>query len=351
MKINLKSLTLKELEEFIFSLGEKKFKALQIFKWIFQKGISNFDEMTDLSKNLRESLKEKAYISELKLLNSITSKNQDTVKYSFLLEDQECIESVLMRYEEDLGIGRVSVCLSTQAGCARGCYFCASGKNGLARNLKFYEIADQVLKIQNLIKENEERAANLVFMGIGEPLDNYFEVIKVVKLLNEPNSLNIGSRHIAISTCGIPEKIIALARESIPVRLAISLHSADSEKRSFLMPVNKKYPLEKVLQACREYQQICKRRITFEYALIKDFNDAKEDADSLFKILRGIKSLINIIPFNPILDCKFKPSPLIKVKWFRDYLKNKGISATVRKSRGLDIDAACGQLRLKNVSQ
>lgn len=350
MKINLKSLIYPELEEFILKLGEKKFKALQIFKWIFQKGISNFDEMTDLSKNLRDILKEKAYISELKLLNSIISKNQDTVKYSFLLEDGESIESVLMRYEEDLGIGRITVCLSTQVGCARGCYFCASGKNGLARNLKFYEIIDQVLKIQNLIKKDEERAANLVFMGIGEPLDNYFEVIKSIKLLNKPNSLNIGFRHITISTCGIQEKIIALAKESIPVRLAISLHSAIPEKRDFIMPVNKKYPLEKVLQACREYQKIFKRRITFEYALIKDFNDNKEDAEALAKVLKGIKSLINIIPFNPILNCEFKPSPLIKVKWFRDYLKNKGISVTVRKSRGLDIDAACGQLRFKNVS-
>lgn len=346
MKINLKSLDFASLEKFIATLGEKPYRAKQLYKWIYNKGVSDFNEMTDLNLAFREKLEETAQISNLKLANEQLSKNGDTEKFLFSLADGQAIESVLMRYEEDLGIGRVTVCISTQVGCAFGCKFCASGKNGLIRNLESFEIVDQIIQIKNIIKDKEERIANVVLMGIGEPLQNYKNVIKAVRLINSPEGLAIGARHISLSTCGLVPEIINLAKEKIQIKLAVSLHAALDDKRNYLMPVNRKYPLKKLIEACKKYQEISNRRITFEYALIKGFNDTLQDIEDISKLLRGLDCLVNIIPLNNVKDFKRSAPTDFQIKKFSEDLIKKGISATVRKYRGADIEAACGQLRL-----
>jgi len=348
MKINLKQLDFAQLEEFFTSIGQSKYRAKQLFKWLYKKGASSFDDMSDLSLKLREELKKTAYVSWLKLIEHKINKNKDTEKYLFETEDGNLIESVLIKYEEDLGVGRLTACISTQIGCALDCSFCATGKSGFIRNLEPYEIVDQILYIQNNLDENTERVGNVVLMGMGEPLLNYDNVIKAVKLINYPEGLSIGARHIAVSTAGIVPGILKLADEDMQIKLAISLHTADDEKRSKIMPVNKKYPLKKLIDAVEKYQKKSGRRIMFEYALIKDFNDSKEDIIKLKDLVKDIDCVINIIPVNQICGDKFIPPMPAEIKKIKEMMEDYGLKVTVRKSRGQDISGACGQLAGKN---
>lgn len=362
--VNIKSLNFTQLEEFFALIGENKYRAKQIFKWIYRKGVESFDEMSDLGLKLREKLKKNAYISQLKLIEhrvgasgALARKKNDTEKYLFETEDGNLIEAVLMRYEEDLGIGRVTVCISTQVGCALDCSFCATGKSGFIRNLEHYEIVDQILQIQNLVRDKEERIANIVFMGMGEPLLNYDSVINAIKLINHSEGLNIGVRHIAVSTCGIVPGILKLADEDMQFKLAVSLHAADDKKRTDIMPINKKYPLRELVKAIKIYQEKSKRRVVFEYALIKGFNDSQEDIIKLADLVKDINCMINIIPVNTIqpvgangvrlikVDLSLQPPSPVEIKKIRQMMQDSGLKVTVRKSRGQDIDAACGQLR------
>lgn len=360
MKINLKALDYHQLEDFFESTAEARYRAKQLFKWIYKKGVSSFDDMTDLSAKLKAKLKNIAYISELKLVERKISGNKDTEKYLFELEDGNTIESVLMRYEEDLGIGRVTACVSTQAGCAIGCSFCATGKSGFTRNLEFHEIVDQVLQIQNMANNHQERICNIVFMGMGEPLLNYDNVMKAIRVINHPEGLSVGVRHFAISTCGIIPGILKLADEEMQVKLAVSLHIADDKKRTEIMPINAKYPLKELIEALKTYQKKTKRRIVFEYAPIKDFNDSEEDIKQFAELIKDIKCLVNIIPVNPvrylpsngvneISGSEFCPPQREKVKKIKEIMERCGLKATLRKSRGSDIDGACGQLRGRKV--
>ncbi|MFH1454429.1 MAG: 23S rRNA (adenine(2503)-C(2))-methyltransferase RlmN [Armatimonadota bacterium] len=347
MKINLKKLNIDELKDFFSSIGEKPYRAKQVFKWIYTKGVDSFEEMTDLGKSLKDKLSKSATISKLKLLEKKTSSNNDTEKYLFELEDGELVEAVLMRYEEDLGFGRVTLCISTQVGCSLDCSFCATGKSGFIRDLTFYEIADQVLQIQKIIKDTHDRIANIVVMGMGEPFLNYDNVMKAVRILNDPDGLCIGARHITISTCGIIPGILKLAEEEMQVKLAISLHTADNEKRTELMSINKKYPLKDLMYAIKTYQEKTKRRVTFEYVLIKGFNDSQNDIKKLVELTGGIKCIVNIIPVNNTGDKKFElPAPK-DINRVRQLMEDAGLNVTVRKSRGGDIEGACGQLKAK----
>lgn len=363
MLINLKQLNFEQLEEFFTSIGESKYRAKQLFKWIYKKRINSFDNMSDLSLKLREKLKKNAYISQLKLIEHkvgaglAPARTADTEKYLFELEDGNLIEAVLMKYEEDLGVGRLTVCISTQVGCPLDCSFCATGKSGFIRNLEFYEIVDQVLYIESTLDSNIERIGNVVLMGMGEPLLNYDNVMKAVRLMNHPEGLSIGARHIAISTAGIVPGILKLADEDIQFKLAVSLHSADDEKRSKIMPVNKKYSLKKLIEAVKKYQKKSGRRVLFEYALIKDFNDSPEDIIKLRDLVKDISCMINIIPVNPVRcslsngvnvikhGMSMQPPSSAEVKKIKQMMEDCGLKVTVRKSRGQDIDGACGQLR------
>lgn len=349
MKQDLKGLNLKEMEEFIETIGEKSYRARQIFPWIYLKGAAGFEEITNIGKALQKKLKETSVISSIKKINKVVSASKDTEKYLFRLDDGECVESVLMRYDDDLGPGRVTLCISTQVGCAMGCKFCASGISGLKRNLTAAEIVDQVIQIQKEIAAREERVANVVFMGIGEPLANYENVLKAVNLINSADGIAIGIRHIAISTCGLANQITRLAKENLQLRLAISLHAATDEIRNMVMPINKKFPLEDLLEACRQYQKATGRRITFEYALIEGRNDTAKDAERLEKLLRGIDCIINIIPLNAIPEFSYKRPPDKKGREFKKNLEARGFKVTFRRERGLDIDAACGQLRRRSI--
>ncbi|WP_053957710.1 23S rRNA (adenine(2503)-C(2))-methyltransferase RlmN [Inediibacterium massiliense] len=341
-KIDLKSCTIEELENFLETLNEKKFRGKQIFSWI-HKGVEDLDEMTNLSKDLREKLKEKAYISTLKIENVLISTIDETRKYLFLLEDGNIIESVWMKYKHGN-----SVCVSTQVGCKMGCSFCASTLEGVIRNLTAGEILDQILSIQ---KDAKERVSNVVLMGSGEPFDNYEEVLKFLEIVNHKNGLNIGLRNITISTCGLVPKLLDFAEKKPQVTLAISLHAANDELRSSMMPINRKYPLEELLKACKSYTEKTNKRITFEYALIKDVNDREKDAIELSKKIKNILCHVNLIPLNQVDERGYERANMDRVRNFQNILKKKGIEATIRRELGRDIQAACGQLRrryLKN---
>lgn len=279
MKINLKDLTLDELEDFLKSLGEKKFRAKQIFSWL-HKGIASFDEMTDISKSLREKLSEKSFISTLEIEKKLVSKIDGTTKYLFKLTDGEMIESVVMFYKHG-----ITVCISSQVGCRMGCKFCASTIGGLVRNLSAGEILDQVIFAQ---KDIGKRISNIVMMGIGEPLDNYDNVVKFLKNVNDENGINIGYRHISLSTCGVVKNIYKLMELNYPITLSVSLHAPTDEKRSKIMPINAAYNIDELLKACREYILKTKRRISFEYSIIEGVNDSDNDADELAAALSGM---------------------------------------------------------------
>ena len=320
--------------------GEKKYRAEQIFHWIYKENVTTFDEMTNISEALREKLKQNFDLHVFKIIKKQVSKD-GTKKYLFDVLDNNAIESVLMEYK----YGK-TICVSTQIGCKMGCKFCASTGVKFARNLEAGEIVEQLLAIE---RDEKIHISNLVFMGIGEPLDNYDSVIKAVKILNNPKGINMGARHISISTSGLVPKIYKLADENLQCTLSISLHSASNEKRSNMMPVNNIYNIQELIKACKYYIEKTNRRISFEYALAKDNNDNLQDAEELVKLLKGMLCHVNLIPINKIEDGKFTKSTNENIIKFRDYLNEHGIVATIRRELGADIDAACGQLRKKEV--
>ena len=337
---NIKDYTLQELKEELQSIGEKPFRAEQIYKWLYDQKVKSFSEMTNLSEELRQKLEKEYTICNFKIIKKLESID-GTKKYLFDLLDGNAIETVLMEYHH----GK-TICVSSQVGCKMGCKFCASTGIPFARSLSSGEIVEQILAVE---QDLNVRISNIVFMGIGEPLDNYENVIKAIHILNDPKGLNIGARHISISTSGLVPKIYDLAKENIPCTLSISLHATNNEKRSSMMPVNNAYPIEELIKACKEYIKVTNRRISFEYALAKDNNDNLEDAKELVKLLKGMLCHVNLIPINKIENGKYTKSTNENIIKFRDYLNDHGIVATIRRELGSDIDAACGQLRRKNL--
>lgn len=340
-KINISEFTEEELQDYIVSIGEKKFHAKQIFKWIHREKITDFDEMTDISKSLREKLKELTYIPKLEIIQVQTSKKDGTMKFLIKLDDNSAIESVFMVYNHGN-----SICVSTQVGCKMGCKFCASTKEGFVRSLLGSEIEGQIHIVE---KYTNKKISNVVYMGIGEPLDNYDNVIKSIKLINNPNGLGIGARHISLSTCGLVPNIYRLAQENIQCTLSISLHATSDEKRREIMPIANRYTIKELIDACKEYIKITGRRISFEYALIYGENDSKEDALELAKLLRGMIAHVNLIPVNEIKNGMYKKAKEKSIEQFMNTLNSCGIVTTVRRTLGEDIDAACGQLRKKYI--
>ena len=339
---NIKDYDLDKLKEELVSLGEKPYRAEQIFKWLYVDNVSSFDEMTNLSVELREKLKQDYTICTFGIIQKQESKD-GTKKYLFDVLDGNAIETVLMEYHHGF-----SLCVSSQIGCKMGCKFCASTGIKFIRNLTSGEIVEQVLAVQ---RDQHIKISNIVFMGIGEPLDNYDNVINAIHIINHPKGLNIGARHISISTSGIVPKIYQLAEEELQCTLSISLHATTNEQRSKMMPVNNAYPLEELMRACRDYIQKTNKRISFEYALAKDNNETLEDAQRLVKLLKGMICHVNLIPINKIENGAFVKSSNENIMRFRDYLNDHGVVATIRRELGSDIDAACGQLRRKNLKE
>ena len=344
MKKNIKNYNLDELKEELKNIGEKPFRAEQIFKWIYLENVSSFDEMTNLSLELRKKLEENYSLGLFKIEKKLESKD-GTKKYLFNVQDEEnnLIESVLMSYHHGY-----TICVSSQIGCKMGCKFCASTGIKFARDLESGEIVEQLLAIE---RDAKVKISNIVFMGIGEPLDNYDNVMNSIKIINNPKGLNIGARHISISTSGIVPKIYKLADEKMQCTLSISLHSSNNKTRSEMMPVNDAYPIEELIKACKYYIQKTNKRISFEYALAKDNNDNIKDAKDLVKLLKGMIAHVNLIPINKIEDGKYTKSSNENIIKFRDYLNDCGIIATIRRELGSDIDAACGQLRRQNLEK
>ena len=336
--INLKDLTFEELNDFLVSMGEKSFRTGQIFSWLHS-GVQSFDEMTNLSKNLRLKLSEVATVGGLKPIRHLVSKD-GTEKILWELSDGETVETVVMQYKHGN-----SVCISTQVGCRMGCKFCASTIGGKVRDLSAGEILDEVIFAG---KVTGKKISNIVLMGIGEPLDNYDNVIKFLRNVGDPRGINIGYRHISLSTCGIVPKIYELAEEKFPITLSISLHASDDETRSGIMPVNKKYKIEELINACRDYIDKTGRRISFEYAMIAGVNDTPETAEKLHKLLKGMLCHINLIPVNSVKESGMSRSSEKAIYKFKSLLENKGLNVTVRRELGSDISASCGQLRRKN---
>lgn len=339
---NIKDYDLEDLKEELINLGEKKYRAEQIFKWLYVDKVKEFDDMTNLSLDLRNKLKENFTICNYNIIKKQESAD-GTKKYLFDVLDGNAIETVLMQYHH----GK-TVCVSSQIGCKMGCKFCASTGIKFIRNLTAGEIVEQILAVEQDIND---KISNIVFMGIGEPLDNYDNVIKAIKILNNQKGLNIGTRHISISTSGLVPRIYDLANENIQCTLSVSLHATTDEKRSSMMPVNNAYNIAELMKACKDYIKITNKRISFEYALAKDNNDNLEDAERLAKLLKGMLCHVNLIPINKIENGKFTKSTNENIIKFRDYLNSKGIVATIRRELGSDIDAACGQLRRKNLKE
>ena len=338
MKQDIKSMTQPEIKQALMELGEPSFRAKQIFDWL-HKGCRSFSDMTNLSKDLRQKLDERFYITVPHVVRKQESQKDGTIKYLWRLGDGNCVETVLMRYHHGN-----SICISSEVGCAMGCAFCASTKGGLIRRLSAAEMVDQVLFTS---LDSGLSISNIVLMGIGEPLDNYDTVLRFLELINSPDGMNIGMRHISLSTCGLVDKIHRLADEKLQLTLSVSLHAPLNEIRTQIMPVNKKYPVETLLDACKSYFEKTGRRISFEYAMIRDVNDSKEVAETLAKKLDGIAAHVNLIPLNNIEESPLKPSTRKTVMEFQQILEKHGIPATVRRTLGSDIDASCGQLRRK----
>lgn len=336
-KPDVKSMTISELQQLLIKFGEPSFRAKQIFDWLHQKNVTQFEEMTNLSKSLRIKLEENTKICNAKMIKKLVSQIDGTSKYLFLLENGSIIESVLMKYE----YGN-TVCISTQVGCRMGCTFCASTLDGVERNLTAGEMLSQIYEIQ---KDCGERISGVVLMGSGEPLDNYDNVLKFIGLINDPNGICIGQRHITLSTCGLVEKINELAQQNLQITLAISLHAPNDSIRNLTMPISKKYPIEELLEACKAYVQHTKRRITFEYAMIHGLNDSDDCALELAKRLKHMLCHVNLIPINDVKERNYSKSSNEKVEKFAQILRAKGIETTIRRKLGSDIDAACGQLR------
>lgn len=337
---NIKSYNLEELKKELQSINEKPFRAEQIFRWLYQEKVKSFDEMTNLSLDLREKLKQNYTICNYNILKRQESKD-GTIKYLFDVLDGNAIETVLMSYHHGY-----SICVSSQIGCKMGCKFCASTGINFIRSLTSGEIVEQIIAVE---QDQNIRISNVVFMGIGEPLDNYDNVVNAIHIINNPKGLNIGARHISVSTSGLVPKIYQLADENIQCTLSISLHATNNEKRSAMMPVNNAYPIEELIQACKDYIAKTNRRISFEYALAKDNNDNLDDAKELVNLLKGMLCHVNLIPINKIENGQYSKSTNENIMKFRDYLNDHGIVATIRRELGSDIDAACGQLRRKNL--
>lgn len=338
--VNLKDLTFEELEEFIVNLGEKKFRAKQIFKWLHLP-VESFDEMTNISSDFRHKLSEVSYISKAEIEEKYESKIDNTKKYLLKLSDGNIIESVVMYYKHG-----ITICISSQVGCRMGCKFCASTIGGKVRDLTAGEILDEVLFIQ---RDIGERISNIVMMGIGEPLDNFDNVIKFLYNVNNENGVNIGYRHISLSTCGIVPKIDELARHNLPITLSISLHAVTDEKRSSIMPVNKAYNVESLIDACKRYIDTTGRRISFEYSLIAGVNDTPADAHALAKLLKGMLCHVNLIPVNSVKENDYKKPSKENIERFKSIIEKYNIPATVRRELGSDISASCGQLRRNKI--
>ena len=335
---DIKSMTLSELETELQQLGEAKFRGGQIYSWV-HKGARSFEEMSNLSKELRKKLGEHFFLYAPTAVRKLVSKNDGTIKYLWRLKDGNCVETVLMQYHHGN-----TVCISSEVGCAMGCAFCASTLGGLIRRLEPSEMLDQVLFTQI---DSGLPISNIVLMGIGEPLDNYDNVLRFLELVNSPKGMNIGMRHISLSTCGLVKGINALAEQNLQLTLSVSLHAPTDEIRSRIMPVNKAYPVDRLLEACKKYFERTGRRISFEYAMIRGVNDTPELAKILIGKLRGIASHVNLIPLNDVEESPLKPSYPQVVKAFRNALEEQGIPATVRRTLGSDINASCGQLRRK----
>lgn len=335
---NIYDLTLKELEEYFVETGEKKFRAIQIYEGLYKKRFNSFDEMTNISKELREKLNKTFSINKIKLL--IKQQGENVNKYLFELEDGNKIESVLMFH--DYGI---SICVSSQVGCNMTCAFCESGRLKKVRNLFAYEIVQQILQIEEDINK---RITHVVVMGIGEPFDNYDNVMRFVKIINCGKGIDIGSRHITISTCGVVPGIKKFMNEEGQVNLAISLHAPNDELRNKLMPINKAYNIEELMTTIKEYIAKTNRRVTFEYIMIEDINDSENEAKELVSLLKGINCYVNLIPYNETDNIGFKRTKEWKILRFYDILKSNKINTTIRKEFGGKVDAACGQLRANN---
>ncbi|MBQ4841999.1 23S rRNA (adenine(2503)-C(2))-methyltransferase RlmN [Bacillus safensis] len=335
------SFELHEMKEWLKEQGEKPFRAAQIFEWLYEKRVTSFDDMSNLSKDLREKLKNQFAITTLKTVIKQTSQD-GTIKFLFELHDGYTIETVLMRHE----YGN-SVCVTTQVGCRIGCTFCASTLGGLKRNLEAGEIVAQVLKVQQALDETDERVSSVVIMGIGEPFDNFDEMLAFLKIINHDNGLNIGARHITVSTSGIIPKIYQFADEQMQINFAVSLHAPNTEIRSRLMPINKAYKLPKLMEAIEYYIQKTGRRVSFEYGLFGGVNDQVHHAEELADLLKGIKCHVNLIPVNYVPERDYVRTPREQIFLFEKTLKERGVNVTIRREQGHDIDAACGQLRAK----
>ena len=339
--MNLKSLTQQELADILKELGQPGFRAKQVYTWL-HKGVRSYDEMTNLPKNLRDVLAEKYPINAPKVVRKQESQRDGTIKYLWELSDGNCVETVLMRYH----YGN-TVCISTEVGCRMGCAFCASTIGGLVRRLEPFEMLDEVLFTQI---DSGLPVSHIVLMGIGEPLDNFDNVMRFLELVNSPDSMNISMRHISLSTCGLVPKIDELAKRKLQISLAISLHGPNNEIRNQIMPVNKAYPIDELLDACRRYYAATSRRIHFEYAMIDGVNDSEENAKELLRRLKGLPAHINMIPLNHVEESPLKPSSKAAIARFQKILEAGGVTATIRRTLGGDIDASCGQLRRKHIN-
>jgi 23S rRNA (adenine2503-C2)-methyltransferase len=340
-KPSIYSLRLEELEQWLKDNGEPKFRSTQIYEWLYTKRISSFEEMSNISKSLQEKLNQAYSLTTLKTLVKQESKD-GTIKFLFELHDGYSIETVLMRHE----YGN-SVCVTTQVGCRIGCTFCASTLGGLKRNLEAGEIVAQVVSVQKALDETGERASHVVIMGIGEPFDNYDEMLSFLKIINHDKGLNIGARHITVSTSGIIPKIYAFADEKLQINFALSLHAPNTELRSKLMPINRAYKLDDLMKSIRYYVNKTGRRVSFEYGLFGGENDSVDHAEELANLIKGIKCHVNLIPVNYVPERDYVRTPKDKIFEFERTLKNHGINVTIRREHGHDIDAACGQLRAK----
>ncbi len=332
---NIFNLTKKELETYFLSIGEKSFKATQVYEWLYQKRVYDIDEFSNIKKEIRDKLKADFTTNFIKIENKQV--DNLTHKYLFKLIDGEYVEAVVMMH--DYGI---SVCVSSEVGCNMGCKFCESGRLKKVRNLQAYEIVEQILVIE---KDLEKKINSVVIMGIGEPLDNYDNIIKFIEIINDAKGLQIGARHITLSTCGLIPKIYELAKLPLQINLAISFHAPTDELRSKLMPVNKVYSITPLIKAIKDYLQVTSRRVTIEYVMLNNINDSKECALKLAKLFKGMNIYVNLIPYNETNHLEFKRSSKNKIEIFYDTLKKEGINVTVRKEFGSKIDAACGQLR------
>lgn len=339
-KKGIKNYTLDDLKKEMITISEKEYRAKQIYEWLYKKNVVTFDEMTNLSKDLILKLNEKYYIEDLKIIEKLESKD-GTKKYLLGLPTGGAIECVLMKYKYGY-----TLCISTQKGCKMGCKFCASTKAKFEGDLQTGEIVDQILKIQ---REEGIRISNIVFMGIGEPLDNFDNLINAINIINDPFGIEIGARHISISTSGLANRIRDLADLKTQCTLSISLHYTTDELRSEIMPINRKYNIEELLDACRYYIKVTGRRVSFEYAMVNGLNDSLEDAKRLVSLIKDIKCHVNLIRINEIDETNYKKSTNDNILKFRDYLNDNNIVATIRRTLGEDIEAACGQLRKQNM--